>query len=282
MPLYHGLDQLLEHERALEVHIKDRLGARFSLNYDLLLYDVTPTYFEGEAKLNQSTPRRRPLVSHYRRVRRWNRTDFSGIDRLNHLSASPPEFPFAIMSKIRKFAIWMVVLAVLVYGLRFFLDRDASKVVLAATGFGLALAVYSILDLQEQRREKFAPHTIDRLLRATFTAITLVFVVEIAFTPAVTGPTIIEVPRIITEKEIVEVPKNVIEKEIVYVPTLTDELNALLRQGTWNKETVPNVIKRHFSKLDGQGPISLFPGGQRRHFVEFTIEGGIMMIHKIE
>lgn len=55
--LYRGLDQLLEHKRALEVHIKDRLGALFSLNCDLLLYDVTSTYFEGEAKLNPMAKR---------------------------------------------------------------------------------------------------------------------------------------------------------------------------------------------------------------------------------
>jgi transposase len=50
--LYQGLDQLLEHKRELEAHIKERLGGLFGLEYDLLLYDVTSTYFEGEAKGN--------------------------------------------------------------------------------------------------------------------------------------------------------------------------------------------------------------------------------------
>jgi hypothetical protein len=47
--LYRGLDQLLPHKEALEVHLKNRLGELFQLEYDLLLYDVTSTYFEGAA-----------------------------------------------------------------------------------------------------------------------------------------------------------------------------------------------------------------------------------------
>jgi len=45
---YQGLDRLLEHKVALQEHIKERMGALFSLDYDLMLYDVTSTYFEGE------------------------------------------------------------------------------------------------------------------------------------------------------------------------------------------------------------------------------------------
>ena len=48
--LYRGLDKLLPHKEALEKHLRDRLGTLFDLQYDLLLYDVTSTYFEGEAK----------------------------------------------------------------------------------------------------------------------------------------------------------------------------------------------------------------------------------------
>ena len=47
--LYRGLDQRLPHKEALEVHLKNRLGGLFQLEYDLLLYDVTSTYFEGAA-----------------------------------------------------------------------------------------------------------------------------------------------------------------------------------------------------------------------------------------
>ena len=50
--LYRALDMLLPHKRALEVFLKERLGTLFGLEYDLLLYDVTSTYFEGEAKGN--------------------------------------------------------------------------------------------------------------------------------------------------------------------------------------------------------------------------------------
>jgi transposase len=49
---YRGLDQLLAHKAALETHLKDRLGTLFALDYDLLLYDVTSTYFEGLAQSN--------------------------------------------------------------------------------------------------------------------------------------------------------------------------------------------------------------------------------------
>jgi transposase len=50
--LYRALDRLLPHKDALEQHLKERLGALFQLEYDLLLYDVTSTYFEGQANRN--------------------------------------------------------------------------------------------------------------------------------------------------------------------------------------------------------------------------------------
>jgi transposase len=50
--LYRALDHLLPHKNALQVHLKERLGALFSLDYELLLYDVTSTYFEGQAAVN--------------------------------------------------------------------------------------------------------------------------------------------------------------------------------------------------------------------------------------
>lgn len=46
--LYKTLDQLLPHKEALEKHLRQRLGELFELKCDLLLYDVTSTYFEGE------------------------------------------------------------------------------------------------------------------------------------------------------------------------------------------------------------------------------------------
>jgi transposase len=46
--LYKALDQLLPHKEALEKHLRQRLGELFELKCDLLLYDVTSTYFEGD------------------------------------------------------------------------------------------------------------------------------------------------------------------------------------------------------------------------------------------
>ncbi len=50
--LYRALDQLLPHKQKLEAFLKHQLGELFELEYDLLLYDVTSTYFEGQAKAN--------------------------------------------------------------------------------------------------------------------------------------------------------------------------------------------------------------------------------------
>ena len=55
--LYRALDQLLPHKEALETHLKNRLGTLFNLKYDLLLYDVTSTYFEGQCKSNPMVQR---------------------------------------------------------------------------------------------------------------------------------------------------------------------------------------------------------------------------------
>jgi transposase len=55
--LYRALDRLLPHKRALEAHLKQRFGELFALDYDLLLYDVTSTYFEGEARSNPQAQR---------------------------------------------------------------------------------------------------------------------------------------------------------------------------------------------------------------------------------
>lgn len=50
--LYRALDELLPHKEALEIHLKNRLGELFGIEYDLLLYDVTSTFFEGQCKSN--------------------------------------------------------------------------------------------------------------------------------------------------------------------------------------------------------------------------------------
>jgi transposase len=55
--LYAALDVLLPHKEAIEKHLKDRLGNLFDLEYELLLYDVTSTYFEGECGANPMAKR---------------------------------------------------------------------------------------------------------------------------------------------------------------------------------------------------------------------------------
>jgi transposase len=55
--LYRALDRLLPQKVYLELHLQQRLGRLFGLEYDLLLYDVTSTYFEGQAAANPQAQR---------------------------------------------------------------------------------------------------------------------------------------------------------------------------------------------------------------------------------
>lgn len=55
--LYRALDRLLPHKKALEGHLRSKLGELFELDYDLLLYDVTSTYFEGLCPHNELAQR---------------------------------------------------------------------------------------------------------------------------------------------------------------------------------------------------------------------------------
>jgi transposase len=55
--LYRALDELLPHKAELEKHLKQRLGELFGLKYDLLLYDMTSTYFEGQCASNDQAQR---------------------------------------------------------------------------------------------------------------------------------------------------------------------------------------------------------------------------------
>jgi len=47
--LYRCLDRLIGHKEALEQHLADRWRDLFGATFDVLLYDLTSTYFEGEA-----------------------------------------------------------------------------------------------------------------------------------------------------------------------------------------------------------------------------------------
>jgi transposase len=55
--LYRGLDHLLAHKAELEAHLSQRCGELFSIQNEVLLYDVTSTYFEGQAEANPQARR---------------------------------------------------------------------------------------------------------------------------------------------------------------------------------------------------------------------------------
>jgi transposase len=55
--LYRALDHLLDHKAALEAHLSQRCGELFAVENEVLLYDVTSTYFEGQAEANPQAQR---------------------------------------------------------------------------------------------------------------------------------------------------------------------------------------------------------------------------------
>ena len=55
--LYRGLDHLLMQKSALEAHLSERCGELFAVENEVLLYDVTSTYFEGLAEANPQAQR---------------------------------------------------------------------------------------------------------------------------------------------------------------------------------------------------------------------------------
>lgn len=55
--LYRTLDEALEHKDALSKHLQESYRDLFGIEYDLLLYDLTSTYFEGEAANNPKARR---------------------------------------------------------------------------------------------------------------------------------------------------------------------------------------------------------------------------------
>ena len=50
--LYRCLDRLLPHKTKLERHLKERYGELFGAEFDVLLYDLTSRYVEGQAEQN--------------------------------------------------------------------------------------------------------------------------------------------------------------------------------------------------------------------------------------
>jgi len=56
--LYRGLDGLLEHKDALFAHLRQRWSDLFGAKFDVLLYDLTSTYFECAVPEDPTDPRR--------------------------------------------------------------------------------------------------------------------------------------------------------------------------------------------------------------------------------
>jgi len=50
--LYRCLDRLIPHKTQLERHLRQRYGELFAATFDVLLYDLTSSYVEGEAEQN--------------------------------------------------------------------------------------------------------------------------------------------------------------------------------------------------------------------------------------
>jgi transposase len=55
--LYRGLDVLLEHKEQLGQHLLEKYRDWFGVQFEFLLYDVTSTYFEGQALDNEKAAR---------------------------------------------------------------------------------------------------------------------------------------------------------------------------------------------------------------------------------
>jgi transposase len=55
--LYAGMDQVLPHKEAIEKHLRGRVGELFTPSQELLIYDVTSTYFEGQCADNPQAKR---------------------------------------------------------------------------------------------------------------------------------------------------------------------------------------------------------------------------------
>ena len=65
--LYRSLDLLLSHKAAIEAHLKLTERTLFSLQEQIILYDLTNTYFEGDAKSNDNAKRGRSKDKRYDR-----------------------------------------------------------------------------------------------------------------------------------------------------------------------------------------------------------------------
>jgi transposase len=56
--LYRCLDKVLEHKQALFTHLSERWQGLFGAKFDVLLYDLTSTYFESSKPSDERDKRR--------------------------------------------------------------------------------------------------------------------------------------------------------------------------------------------------------------------------------
>ena len=56
-PLYRCLDRALEHKQELFVYLKQKWADLFGADFEVLLYDLTSTYFEGDMEQNSKARR---------------------------------------------------------------------------------------------------------------------------------------------------------------------------------------------------------------------------------
>lgn len=157
------------------------------------------------------------------------------------------------MSPLLKMLAALAILSILGWIVMPYLDHDQSKVVFYASFVMIALAYYSIFDLQKKRNEGFI-HTLDRLLRATFVAMTLVFVVEIAFTQAAKGTTSTE------------------DSDRPPCLTLGQELDALADGSGWNKAELEAAVERQLKGWSLKGNVTVFRRRQPESVRSFNLQ----------
>jgi hypothetical protein len=69
--LYRCLDRVLEHKQELCVFLRQRWADLFAADFEVLLYDLTSTYFEGEMEQNPK-PNAGTVVTEGRTVCNWS------------------------------------------------------------------------------------------------------------------------------------------------------------------------------------------------------------------
>lgn len=116
------------------------------------------------------------------------------------------------------------------------------------SGLGLVLAWYSILDLREQRGERYWPHTVDRLLRVTFTVVSLVLVVNIAASPEQQQP----------REEPQDKPLPVADTQVETYFLFRDLKKLAQSPGTWNVASVQETLDDHFEEIQAKGGLVLW------------------------